>query len=439
MSNNIGDLGLVGCGGAGFPTSVKLAAQNVDHFIVNGAECEPLLHKDKEILRHHTEAFFAGLVRALDLTGAKQGHVAVKAKYAELVKYIDGKIPDRRIKMLALGDFYPAGDEYELVYEAAQRLMPHGGIPLQVGCVVSNVETLYNLGRDVPVTEKFLTVAGDVPHAITIKVPVGISMHEVLRRCGVAPDGDFSKYAVIDGGPMMGRIIDDLSTPVTKTTGGLIVLPKDHNLIRKMMRSKDANVRIARSACDQCTDCSELCPRALLGYPIRPHKAMRAIRFTHENDDAAYDPSGLFCCECGLCSLFACPEDLPPREIAIVAKRHHMAKGAKPSSVPGSPKVHPLRGARRVSVESLLKRLGLKRFDHKAPLTDMDWRPEQVVLPLKQHVGVPAVACVNVGQSVQPGQLVASVPAGKLGAPIHASIAGVVAAIANDTITIKRQ
>ncbi|HNW37199.1 MAG TPA: electron transport complex protein RnfC, partial [Candidatus Ozemobacteraceae bacterium] len=93
----IAELGLVGCGGAGFPTHVKLAAQNVDHLIVNAAECEPLLHKDKEILRHATADFFKGLIRALDLTGAKQGHIAMKRKYADLLASLDKAIPDKRI------------------------------------------------------------------------------------------------------------------------------------------------------------------------------------------------------------------------------------------------------------------------------------------------------------------------------------------------------
>ncbi|HNV68564.1 MAG TPA: SLBB domain-containing protein, partial [Candidatus Ozemobacteraceae bacterium] len=373
----LAELGLVGCGGAGFPTQVKLAAKNIDHFIVNGAECEPLLHKDKEILKHFTDEFYAGLSLAMQLTGAKQAHIAVKKKYADLVKHLEKTLPDPRMKVLPLGDFYPAGDEYELVYEAAQRLIPFGGIPLNVGCVVSNVETLTLLGRGKPFTHKIFTIAGAVPNPVTVSVPVGITVREALALAGLTKtDG----LTVIDGGPMMGRIVKSLDEIVSKTCGGLIALPTTHPLIFKMTRPEKHQRHIARSACDQCTDCTELCPRRLLGYPIKPHKAMRTSQLA-EFHDSNYALDAIFCCECGLCSLYACPEDLPPREISVMAKRHHLAKGVKQTDFKGEPEIHPMRSARRVSIERLIRRLGLEEFDHKAPYREIPLRPEKVTLP----------------------------------------------------------
>lgn len=432
---NFAHLGLVGCGGAGFPTQVKLAARNVDALIVNAAECEPLLHKDKEILKHHTADFFKGLIASIDLTGAKTGYIGLKKKYHELLDYLEKAIPDKRIKMLPLGDFYPAGDEYELVYEATGRLIPHGGIPLNIGCVVMNVETLLNIGRNRPVTSKFLTITGKVPHPCTVEVPIGITVREALALAGLkSTEG----LRIIDGGPMMGKLIADPDNDiVSKTCGGLIAMPVDHVLIRKMSAGDKKNSRIARSACDQCTDCSELCPRALLGYPIRPHKAMRTAQFTpYAESDYAID--SIFCSECGLCSLFSCPEDLPPREMCMISKKFHLGRGVKPADFKGQPQIHPLRQARRVSIERLLKKLALLDFNHKAPLTDITQRFEKVTLPLKMHIGVPVTPVVKAGETVKAGQLIGAVPEGKLGAALHASISGKIAAITDRAIVIAR-
>ncbi|HOT27902.1 MAG TPA: 4Fe-4S dicluster domain-containing protein [Candidatus Ozemobacteraceae bacterium] len=431
----IAELGLVGCGGAGFPTHVKLAAQNVDHLIVNAAECEPLLHKDKEILKHAADEFFKGLIRAIDLTGAKHAHIAMKRKYADLLEALEKAIPDKRISMLPLGDFYPSGDEYELVYEASGRLIPFGGIPLHVGCVVSNVETLLNLGRNRPVTTKILSLAGAVPNPMTVEVPVGITVFEALSLSGLK---SLAGLTVIDGGPMMGRLVRDPQTDVvTKTTGGLIALPSDHPLIRRMATSDAHNKQIARSACDQCTDCSELCPRALLGYPIRPHKAMRTAQLAPFNDQN-YSRDAIFCSECGLCSLFSCPEALPPREMCQMAKRHHLSHGIKPTDWKDAPQVHPMRGQRRVGIERLIKRLGLLDYDHKSPWTEIRTRFERVRLPLKMHVGVPVEPLVRPGDMVKLGQLIGAVPDKKLGAPLHASISGRIESVDSASIVISR-
>jgi Na+-translocating ferredoxin:NAD+ oxidoreductase RnfC subunit len=432
---NIAELGLVGCGGAGFPTQVKLAARGIDHFIVNAAECEPLLHKDKEILHHFLPGFFAGLLEAMRLTEAKAAHIGIKKKYVALINQVEKAIPDSRISVLKLGDFYPAGDEYELVYEATGRLIPFGGIPLHIGCVVANVETLLNLGRRTPVVTKFLTIAGAVPRPITVEIPFGITCREALLLAGFQEAPGFT---VIDGGPMMGKLISSLDNIVSRTCGGLIVLPTDHPLIRKMTRSDVHNKRIARSACDQCTDCSELCPRMLLGYPVRPHKAMRTAQLAQFADNA-YSLDSVFCSECGLCTLFSCPEDLPPREITMMAKKHHLASGVKLTDWKSAPTIHPMRSSRRVGIPSLLKRLGLLDYDRPAPFTAVTLRPEKVVLPLKMHIGAPCTPLVRPGDRVIVGQPIGSPPPGKLGAALHATIAGRVAAVDGAAITIARE
>ncbi len=433
---NIADLGLIGCGGAGFPTQVKLAATNVDAIIVNAAECEPLLDKDKEILWHFSEDFFKGLIDAINMTGAQRAFIGMKKKYEKLLKFLQKAIPDKRIQMLPLGDFYPAGDEYELVYEATGKLIPFGGIPLNIGCVVINVETLLNLGRAKPVTTKFLSLAGAVPEPKTIEVPFGITIAEAFTLAGLK---NLKGLKVIDGGPMMGRLIQDPQTEiVSKTCGGLIALPQDHILIKKLQRTDGENSRIARSACDQCTDCSELCPRALLGYPIRPHKAMLTAQFA-PYADSNYAIDSVFCSECGLCSLFACPEDLPPREMCQISKNFHLKNGIKANEFAGQPDIHPMRSVRRVSIDRLIKRLGLLDYAKKAPFCQTNARFEKVVLPLKMHIGAPSEPVVKAGDKVKTGQLIAKIPEGKLSAALHAPISGKVISVSAQSITIARE
>lgn len=215
--------------------------------------------------------------------------------------------------MSFLGDFYPSGDEYELVYHATKRLIPPHGLPLDVGCVVNNVETFYNVANAVkgkPVTQKFICVAGCVKNPSTFWVPVGTSFEDVLKFAGGTTIKD---YGIFVSGLLMGRLTYDPSEPVTKTVGGLIILPKDHYLIMRSDRPIEDMNRIGKSACDQCSYCTEFCPRYLLGYDVQPHKVMRSLAFT-TTGNAVWNQYADLCCSCGLCSLYACPEDLYPRE-----------------------------------------------------------------------------------------------------------------------------
>ncbi|MGB2823553.1 MAG: electron transport complex protein RnfC, partial [Phycisphaerae bacterium] len=154
--------GVVGAGGAGFPTHVKLSAE-ADTVLINAAECEPLLHKDKEVLRNFTDEVLGGLAAAVQLVGAERGIVGVKAKYADVIDKLRGRLA-ANMDVAPLRDVYPAGDELILVYDVLRRVVPPGGIPLHVGAVVMNVETALNVARavDGPVTTTFLTVAGAV-------------------------------------------------------------------------------------------------------------------------------------------------------------------------------------------------------------------------------------------------------------------------------------
>ncbi len=413
------ELGIVGAGGGGFPASAKFRAQ-VSTLIANAAECEPLLHKDKELLLHHFEPFVRGMLSAMAMVGAREGVIGIKEKYHEIIDAIDRKVPGG-IRVVPLPDVYPAGDEFILVHLVTGRVIPPGGLPKDVDAAVSNVETLMNIGLDRPVTHKYLTVAGAVKNPVTVRVPIGISIGEVLEAAGGPAVSDFG---ILLGGVMMARPAAGLDVPVTKTTGGIVVLPASHALIRRHNASWTQVQRIGRAACDQCRFCTEFCPRFLLGHPIEPHRAMQSLGFTSGADSMV--ARTLYCCECNLCTLFSCPEDLDPKNVCAQSKPLARERGLTFKGSPESVQPHPMAEFRRVPMRRLIAKLGLGEFNNVGPLVEYDFAPRRVKIPLKQHAGAPAAPVVRCGDRVVQGDLLAAPEPGKPGARIHASIDGVV-------------
>ncbi|MBK9118443.1 MAG: SLBB domain-containing protein [Phycisphaerales bacterium] len=409
--------GVVGAGGAGFPAHVKLAAE-AECIILNAAECEPLLHKDKEVLRHFTDEVLEGLRQAAELVGARDLVVGVKGKYEDVIEHITPRLPPGG-RIVPLTDSYPSGDEFILVYDVTGRVVPPGGLPLAVGCVVINVETALNIAADVPVTTKFLTVAGAVQTPCTVRVPVGITFREVVALAGGAT---VAQARLLSGGAMMGQAVA-WEDPIPKTCGGLLVLPQDHFLVRRYDLPWKAIAQIGASACDQCSFCTEFCPRYLLGHPLEPHKAMRALGFVENLEPQVLGTQ--FCCECNLCTMMACPEDLDPKNVCTHNKRA-LATAKQKWQVDA----HPYRAAlhldnRRVPISRLIHKLGLRGFRNEGPLVPSELHPVRVQLPLKQHAGPPARPVVVDGDRVHVGDCVAEPAAGALGATVHASIGGV--------------
>jgi Na+-translocating ferredoxin:NAD+ oxidoreductase RnfC subunit len=421
--------GVVGAGGGGFPTALKLSAP-AGTFIVNAAECEPLLHKDKELLRRQAPSFFKGLEEGMRRVGARDGVIAVKEKYRDVMASLEPQLPPR-VRLFPLTDTYPAGDELLLVHDVTGRVIPPGGLPKNVDAVVANVETLVNVGLDRPVTHKYLTVAGAVAAPVTLRVPVGTAIEDVIAAAGGMTEPD---ARVLVGGVMMGRLARDLREAVTKTTGGLVVLPKDHLLVRRYAADLKSVTRIGRSACDQCRFCTELCPRFLLGHPIEPHRAMQSLGFTGSADPLI--AGTLYCCECNLCSLYSCPEDLDPKTVCVQAKSAARERGLTFKGRREDVEPHPLAASRRVPMRRLIARLGLEGFRNVGPLEDRPLAPRRVALPLKQHAGAAATPRVSVGDRVRAGDLIAAPKEGALGARIHASIDGVVRAV-NGVVVIE--
>jgi Na+-translocating ferredoxin:NAD+ oxidoreductase RnfC subunit len=433
IHEKIYNAGIVGAGGAGFPAHVK-AKSKVEFVLANGAECEPLIHKDYELMINFPEEIMDGLNLLIESTSGKKGYFGIKEKNAKAVsaisKHLNGKT-----ELTKLGDFYPSGDEFELVYEATGRLIPPAGIPLDIGCVVNNVETLYNIAlaeKDIPVTKKFICVAGAVKKPSSFFVPVGTSFKDVIEFAGGTKVSEIGTFV---GGVMMGHLTFDLNEVIKKTTAGLIILPKDHYLIKRKNQPEENWHRIGKSACDQCSYCTEFCPRYLLGYQVEPHKVMRSLGFT-KTGSAVWNQMADLCCSCGLCTLYACPEDLYPKEACDKAKVEMREAGIK--FIQQKPvKVHPIKEGRQVPLKQLIMKLKLQDYDVEAPYNPEKISINKVRIPLQQHIGKPAEAIVKKGEIVEEGQMIGKISDEVLGANIHASISGKVSQVTSENIFIE--
>jgi Na+-translocating ferredoxin:NAD+ oxidoreductase RnfC subunit len=436
---SISEAGVVGAGGAGFPTHVKLAGK-ADTVLINAAECEPLLHKDKELLRQYGQECVAGLRVAMELVGAPRGVIGIKSKYEDVIEQLAPMLP-AGIEIAPLRDAYPSGDEFILVYDVLKRVIPPGGIPLDVGAVVMNVETAVNITRapGQPVTEKYLSIAGAVENPVTLRVPIGITLAECVAAAG-AITADSANYIV--GGVMMGYLEENHNALVDKTTGGVIVLPDENIVVRRRRQDWRQIVRIGRSACDQCSFCTELCPRWLLGHPIEPHRAMRSLEFNLVGEANVIGTS--FCCECNLCSLYSCPEDLDPKNVCTQNKHRIAAEKNRWENPPFNPeRAEQHLENRKAPTQRLILRLGLRKYRNVGPLINEPLKTSRVGIALKQHIGAPCEATVAVGDRLAKGQVVGRPPVndGKpaLGAPVHASIDGTVTAINGGIVWIENE
>jgi len=426
--------GVVGAGGAGFPAHVKLQAQ-VDTFLVNAAECEPMLKVDQQLMALQAARLVRGVQYAMKATGASAGIIALKEKYQKAIKALTPLLPaDIRLHMLP--DVYPAGDEVLTIWMATGRRVPPAALPVSVGVVVNNVQTVLNIARAVeqqyPVTRRTLTVNGAVARPVTMTVPIGMSLREVLALAGGSTVDD---PGFINGGPMMGSLITSLDTPVSKTTGGLLVLPKSHALIQRRMQDERTVLSVAKTVCEQCRLCTDLCPRHLIGHELSPHLLVRAVNYQQ-----AATPqlllTALTCSECNVCESVACPVGISPMRINRMLKRELRALNHRYEG-PLNP-ADEMAKYRLIPVTRLITKLGLSDWYHDAPLAPTDYSTDTTTLLLRQHIGASAIPCVQKGERVVRGQCVADVPADALGAPVHASIDGIVSEITDQSITVIR-
>ena len=326
--------GVVGCGGAGFPTHLKLKA-GVEYLIMNGAECEPLLRTDRYIMLHHAPQLVKAILALKEELSISRCVIAVKAHYRQEIKALEQAIGSSPVESHQLGSFYPAGDEQIIVHEVTGRVVPPGGLPLAAGAVVDNIATIYAISQameGIPFTQKILTVTGEVAHPVVLSVPVGTSFRACLELAG----GPLThRYCVVSGGPMMGRTLTKEEAEeafVTKTTSGILVLPEEGPQGRARAVDLTRMLSRASSACIQCTSCTQLCPRHMLGHPLQPHRIMRKMAMTRDPFTLLQDPDILnarLCCECGVCELYACPMGLFPRKINALLKQELARAGVR--------------------------------------------------------------------------------------------------------------
>lgn len=434
LSEKMREIGVVGAGGAGFPTYAKLN-ENAKTIILNCAECEPLLKLHRQLLHEYVGEILFTFNMIAETVGANEGIVGIKAEYKQTVEALRehiGNYPKLRIHELP--GVYPMGDEVNLIYETTGKVIRPGGIPIEAGVAVFNVETVFNtwrgLNKKLPVVDKVVSIVGEVEKPVTVRVPIGAPLSEVVALAGktTTPNPVF-----MVGGPMMGRI-GKPTDPVTKTTNAVLVLPENHQLVLRKKASISIDLKRAASVCCQCQACTDLCPRHALGHPIEPHKFMRSAANRDFQDTNVFIDT-FFCCSCGLCELFSCPQGLSPRTLITEYKNGLRKAGVKPPKEVEVAPVSSLREYHKVPEGRLEARLGLTKYDVPAPLDDNVVPMHKVRELFSQHIGAPAKPAVKLGDSVKRGQIIANAAEG-LSVPIHASICGTVTEVQDKYIEI---
>lgn len=428
--------GVVGAGGAGFPTYMKLD-ERAETIILNCAECEPLLRLHRQLLEKHAREIVETFHMIGQAVGAKECVIGIKKAYKKTIRALEECIGDYPgVRLGLLDEVYPAGDEVVLIYEVTGKVVRPGGLPIESGVAVFNVETVYNAYRVVksgaPVADKLVSVVGEVKDPVTVRVPVGTSIEEVVAMAGGVT---VRNPVYFIGGPMMGNIGTG-AQPVTKTTNAVLVLPEDHLIIQKKNRKASIDLKRAAAACCQCTMCTDLCPRHLLGHPIEPHKFMRAATCKDLQEPDVF-VNTLFCSSCGLCEMYSCMQSLSPRSLMADYKNGLRAHGLKPPQGVVPEPESPQREYRKVPMERLMARLDLTRYNKEAPLRDETADVKKVRILLSQHIGAPASAVVSAGDAVEARQMIAE-PGKGLSVGIHASISGKVTEVSDKFIVIER-
>ncbi len=415
------DTGLVGDGGAGFPSYAKLA-EGADTLLVNGSECEPLLYTDYILMTREMPMILAGIQAVIWELNIPRALFCIKQHTAERLSLEDGEKLTTNVRVKVLPNVYPIGDEISLIYQATGRIVRPGNLPISKGVIVYNVETMYNLGRAVkffePVTMKWLTVGGDIDEPRVVRVPIGTPISDLFKRLGITVD---EEHSVLDGGPSMGKLVNHRTAEVGKTTKALLILPKSTRAVESKLTNPRMAVARAETACCQCTRCTDLCPRNMLGYPLEPHKMVRTAMGAVEAMPMMVLNASL-CCGCGICENLACSQGISPRAV-ISNYKALLAKNKMRYVASEDVEVRPEREYRMIPTERWARDLGVAKLDKVAvwggEIRDFD----RVELALGRYIGIPSTPAVKDGAFVHVGDIVAAASSG-LSIPQHASIDG---------------
>jgi len=287
------EAGIVGMGGATFPTHVKLSGQGVDTVIINAGECEPFITSDDRLCREEPAKVIGGLKLVMKVFGLTEGHIGIEDNKPEAVKALRANLcKEDGITVDVLPAKYPQGAEKQLIYAVTGREVPSGGLPSAVGCAVFNaatVKAIYDAVYDgMPLIKRIVTVSGDVlMEPKNMLVSIGTSFETLMEACGYKEN----PYKVLSGGPMMGAAQYDLSVPTIKGVNAITVLGK----------SNDFTVEDSR--CLRCGKCIDACPMKLM--PVLMYKATQSGDVQEMKDNNIMD-----CIECGSCA-YTCPASVP--------------------------------------------------------------------------------------------------------------------------------
>lgn len=437
LKNIARENGIVGAGGAGFPSYAKMT-EKADTVILNCVECEPLLKLHIQLLASKAEEIVQMLDEVREALGADEAVIGIKNEHVHTLQILEEVLKDYpKVRICAVNPVYPMGDEVILIYEATGRVIKPGGIPIDENVVVYNAETMYNIyqavHKDRPVTGKLVSIVGEVKNPITVRLPLGTCVKEAVALAGGVTVKD---PAYVMGGPMMGKLGTE-NTIITKTTNAIIVLSEEHKVVRRINKNLDIERRRAASSCCQCRTCTELCPRHALGHPIEPHRIMRAVA-NHDTSDLSVYTNAAYCSSCGLCENYSCPQGLSPRSVIAEFKNGLKAAGVRVEKLEPA-EVEPDRDLRKVPVQRLKARLGLQQYDVPAPYTELKTAVKTVKtvkIPMSQHIGAPAKPIVAQGDKVTAGQKIGEAAEG-LSVAIHASIDGVVEKVTDREVVIR--
>ncbi len=314
IADAIRNAGIVGLGGAAFPTHVKLMPNDkkpVETLLINGCECEPYLTPDYRLMMEAPEAVVTGILLAGRATGAKEIIVGIEDNKPQAVEMMRKAAAGTGLKIAVLKTKYPQGSEKQLIMALLNKAVPLGGLPLDVGVAVSNVGTAAAVARAVikgkPLTHRVVSITGaGIVQPKNLLVPIGISLGELIDHCGGVTD---DAVRMVSGGPMMGFAFNEPTMPVTKGTSGVTVLTRQE-------------VKKAReTACVRCGRCVDVCPMNLV-----PTKLALASR--HKDWDLADRYNIMGCFECGCCA-YICPANLPLVQLVRMGKAMMMASRKK--------------------------------------------------------------------------------------------------------------
>ena len=287
----IRDAGIVGLGGAAFPTHVKLSPPEekpIDTLVINGAECEPYLTADHRIMLEHPQDVICGLKAVSKVLGVKKAYIAIEANKKNAIKAIEAAASREDIDVVTLKVKYPQGAEKQLIYAVTGRIVPAGKLPMDVGAVVVNASTAYQIAQAVtkgmPLLGRVVTVSGNVARPCNLMVRIGTPISHVIAFAGGLLE---NTEKIIAGGPMMGVTQQDQTSPIVKGTSGILLL--SHKMARQL----------PESACIRCGKCVQVCPMGLQPFLIDA--------YVEQNDFETPETIGAQdCMECGCCS-YICP------------------------------------------------------------------------------------------------------------------------------------